>query len=188
MRIRIASLAVILGLALVAVVQAPAVAKPYESGTYEYHDTFSFRDCGLRLHGDDSGYGRFAIREIRGSEGEAYLAHDNYWYTLVVTNKDNGKWMVVRGHALFREMTGTQIDGDIWEFTARESGQPTIVEDMTGAVVMRDRGMIEFRGVFDVLGDGQPSGELIEEEILHIAGPHPLFEGGLCGIVNELIG
>ncbi len=188
MRIRIVPLAVIIGFAIAAFIQTPAMAKPYSMEKYEYHDTFSFRDCGLRLHGDDSGYGRLAIREIRGSEGQAYLAHDNYHYRFVITNKDNGKWMVLRGHALFREMSGTQIEGDIWEFIARESGQPAIVEDMTGAVVMRDRGMVEYRGVFDVLGDGQPSGELIEEEILHIAGPHPVFEGDFCNTVNQLIG
>jgi hypothetical protein len=180
-------LAVILGLVLVATVQAPAIAKPVESETYEYHDTFNFRDCGLRLHGDDMGGGKLAVRAVKGTD-EAFLGRNNYWYRFVMTNRDNGKWMVLRGNGTFHEMAATQIEGDIWEFTAKEAGQPFVAEDMTGAVLLRDRGMLEERAIFDLLGDGEPGGELLEQEFIHVAGPHPSFDVDFCDLVQDVIG
>ena len=187
MRTRMVPLAVILGFALVAAVQAPATAKPFETGTYEYHETFNFRDCGLRLHGDDMGGGKFAIRAVKGTD-EAFLGRENFWYRFVVTNRDNGEWMVLRGNAMFHELSATHIEGDIWEFKAREAGQPFIAEDMTGTVILRDRGMIEYRAVFDLLGDGEPGGEILEEEMLHVAGPHPSLDVRFCDLLRDTIG
>jgi hypothetical protein len=40
-----------------------------------------------------------------------------------------------------------------------------VVEDSDGNVVLRDRGRLTFRALFDTLGDGEPGGELLEQEL-----------------------
>ena len=69
------------------------------------------------------------------------------------------------GHALFWEVTARHVARDIWEFTAHETGQPFVVEDSEGNLVLRDRGRVTFRALFDTEGDGQPGGILLEDEV-----------------------
>jgi hypothetical protein len=106
----------------------------------------------------------------------------------VLTNPETGAFMVVRGQFLFREFTARQVSGDIWEFTAHEVGQPFVVEDSDGNVVLRDRGRVTFRAVLDTLGDSQPGGILLEEEITGVHGPHPGLSTDFCAIATDLIG
>lgn len=178
-------------LTVAAAMAAPSTAQaapPLENIHYEFTDSSSFDDCGFTIESQVAGSGHFMVREIEGSDGQAFLGHDNYRYREVLTNPATGAWFVITGHALFKEMTGRQIDGDIWEFTAHEAGQPFVVEDSDGNVVLRDRGRLTFRAVFDTLGDGEPGGEFIEQELTSISGPHPGFFADFCEIATELIG
>ena len=190
MRIRIAPLSVALGLAMLALPAAAANAKPYDSGTYEYQFQGNFHDCGLRLHAEETGHGRYADRTVRGSDGQAFLNHNNYWFHQVITNRDNGKWLVASGHGLFKELAATHISGDIWEFTAHETGQPFALFDSDGKLVLRDRGLIAYRAQFDTLGDGKPGGEPVGDgAVTMIAGPHPsLDHRAFCTAVLSVIG
>jgi hypothetical protein len=174
--------------AAMAVPSTAQAAPPLENIHYEFTDSSSFDDCGFTIESEVAGSGHFMVREIEGSDGQAFLGHDNYRYREVLTNPATGAWFVITGHALFKEMTGRQIEGDIWEFTAHEAGQPFVVEDSDGNVVLRDRGRLTFRAVFDTLGDGEPGGELIEQELTSISGPHPGFIADFCEIATELIG
>ena len=106
----------------------------------------------------------------------------------MLTKPVTGAFFVVHGTAMFKELTGRQVEGDIWEFTAQEVGQPFVVEDSDGNVVLRDRGRLTFRALFDTLGDGEPGGELIEQELTSVSGPHPGFFGDFCEIATDLIG
>lgn len=178
-------------LTVAAAVAVPGTAQagpPLENIHYEFAESSSFDDCGFTIESDFTANGHFMVREIEGSEGQAFLGHDNYRYRDVLTNPATGAWFVVRGTAMFKELTGRQIDGDIWEFTAHEVGQPFVVEDSDGNVVLRDRGRLTFRAVFDTLGDNAPGGELIEQEVTSVSGPHPGFFGDFCEIASELIG
>jgi hypothetical protein len=174
--------------AAMAVPSTAQAAPPLENIHYEFTDSSSFDDCGFTIESQVAGSGHFMVREIEGSDGQAFLGHDNYRYREVLTNPATGAWFVITGHALFKEMIGRQIDGDIWEFTAHEAGQPFVVEDSDGNVVLRDRGRLTFRAVFDTLGDGEPGGEFIEQELTSISGPHPGFFADFCEIATELIG
>jgi hypothetical protein len=80
------------------------------------------------------------------------------------------------------------VAGDIWEFTAHEVGSPFVVEDSAGKVVLRDRGRITLRAIFDTLGDSQPGGILLHEEITGVHGPHPGLDTDFCTIATQLIG
>ena len=100
---------------------------------------------------------------IEESAGQAWLGHDNYWFRFTLTNRDNGEFVVISGRGIFKEMTGTQVEGNIWEFTAIEAGQPFVVRDSSGNVLLRDRGLLRYRALYDVLGDGEVGGELIDQ-------------------------
>jgi hypothetical protein len=163
-------------------------APPLVNDHYEFADSSSFDDCGFTIESEFTASGHFMLREIEGSDGQAFLGHDNYSYREVLTNPETGAFFVVHGKAMFKELTGQQVEGDIWEFTAQEVGQPFVVEDSDGNVVLRDRGRLTFRALFDTLGDGEPGGELLEQELTSISGPHPGFFADFCEIATELIG
>ncbi|MGH8829342.1 MAG: hypothetical protein ACRDVZ_17400 [Jiangellaceae bacterium] len=167
---------------------AATAAPPVEREHYSFTDVFTETECGFAIDFVVEGQGLFMAREVPGSEGQAFLGFDNYEFRAVLTNADTGAWMVARGNGLFKEMSGTQVEGDIWEFTAMDVGQPLVVEDSDGNVVLRDRGRITFRALFDTLGDGQPGGILLEEEITGVFGPHPSLDLDFCEVVTDLIG
>ena len=106
----------------------------------------------------------------------------------MLTNPDTGKRFVIRGHGVFHDTNATHVSGNIYEFTAIEAGQPFILEDAAGNVIVRDRGVIRHTALFDTLGDGVPSAEFIEETSTIVHGPHPGFADDLpfCEIAAEL--
>ena len=140
------------------------------------------------MHFDAHVWGRFAYREVPGSDGQAFLAQDNYHFTNVLTNRDTGDWFLLRGQGVLKEKTATQIAGDVWAFTSIEAGQPFVVEDSDGNVIVRDRGMLETRVVIDTLGDSELGGIELKFELLADHGSHPGFYRDFCDIASELIG
>ena len=106
------------------------------------------------------------------------------------TNPVTEEWFVVRGNGLFTEIKATLVSGNIYEFTAIEAGQPFVIEDSAGKVIVRDRGVIRSVALFDTLGDGVPGAEFIEETHLSVHGPHPAFADDFpfCEIAAELTG
>ncbi|TYL52769.1 hypothetical protein [Agromyces mariniharenae] len=101
---------------------------------------------------------------------------------------ETGAFFVVWGKGLFKETTAVHVDGDIWEFTAQDTGRTFVVEDSDGNVVLRERGRVTLRVLFDTLGDGQPGGIVLEEEITGVFGPHPAIDTDFCEIATDLIG
>ena len=157
------------------------------SGSFEEH----FELCGLEIHHEVEFAGTFAIRSGKGDLSEAFYGRDNYSVTEVFTNVANGKWFTLTANGVVQDIKATLVEGDVVEFVTHEVGQPFVVTNMDGEVVLRDRGRIEFTYLFDTFGDGVPSGVPIEDLGVHIAGPHPGFfldDAATCeGIVN-LIG
>jgi hypothetical protein len=187
MRVRSVSImaALIVGVAVPGMAQA---APPLENIHYDDVEVGSFDDCGFTIDFEITNTGHFMVREVEGSGGQAFLGHDNYQFRNVLTNPETGAFMVVYGHGLFKEFTASHVDGNIWEFTAHDVGQPITIEDSEGNVVLRDIGRVTFRALFDTLGDGQPGGELLEEEITSVSGPHPGIDTDFCAIATDLIG
>ena len=177
------TLPLLCSLALPAQASAPLINEKYFSQESE-----DFTDCGMDIHLEATSWGHFMVWEVPGSDGQAFLAHDNYRFRVVLTNTANGEWLLFRGNGLFREASARHVSGDIWEFTAYDSGQQFVVEDSDGNVVLRDRGRLGFRATFDTFGDGQPGGELIEEELIFESGHHPGLDVDFCPLLEELIG
>jgi hypothetical protein len=86
------------------------------------------------------------------------------------------------------DVKATPLGGNVFEFKFRESGI-VVVRDMAGVVVARDRGAVWTTIVFDTLGDSMPGGEVLDETVDRVSGPHPLFdEAAFCATVHDLIG
>jgi YD repeat-containing protein len=154
----------------VLLVPAAASAAPYENFTYSGTDEFTYSDCGTTLHEEVTFSGHVLTKEVRGSDGQAFLAHQNYRFESVFTNVETGLSMVMSGTGTFKEIHATHLGGDLWEFTWHDAGQPLRITDPDGTVLAFERGVVQGSIVFDTLGDGQPGGELVSEE-------EPVFRG-----------
>jgi len=155
---------------------------------YSGSDSFSFDDCGFTLDVESEFHGQALLRI--DAAGQAFFVNDKYWFRDVLTNADTGQRFVVRGNGLYHEIQATVVGGTIYEFVAIEAGQPFVIEDSAGNVVLRDRGVIRFTFLFDTLGDGTPGGVFIEETGAVVHGPHPGFADDFpfCEIAAELTG
>ena len=164
-------LALLGALVLTVAVSGTAQAKPYEifrdSGDYSFDETICDIDVEI--------VGSFSVvvinRPVPDSDGQAFFGHTTYEFSEVHTNDDNGHQLLVRGKGVFHETSATHVEGDIWEFEAIDAGTFTL-STADGERLLRDRGVIKLRAVFDTLGDGQPGGEVLVEEVTSIHGPH----------------
>lgn len=174
--------------AVVMVVVGTAGATVTHREHYSGSEAFSFDDCGFMIDGVSTFSGQALIRETKG--GEAFLVRDNYKYRDVLTNRETGEYFVISGHAVFKELNATHVDGNVYEFETIEAGQPFVLSDSDGNVILRDRGVIRRTMSFDTLGDGKPGGEFLGETVDAINGPHPAFndEADFCEIAAELTG
>lgn len=184
----VAGLTALATIAVLALGAGPAAGTVVESGFYSGTDSFSFDDCGFTIEGETEFYGHFRLRADKG--GQAFYGMDKFWYRDVLTNADTGEWFVIRGNGLFSEIKAANVGGNVYEFVAIEAGQPFVVEDSSGRVIIRDRGVIRHTVLFDTLGDGAPGGILLEETHTSVHGPHPGFaeDFPFCEIAAELTG
>ncbi len=189
MRRSLRSIALAAGLALPLIAAAaPAFAKPLvhepfsgtdsgtECGSYERQTTFS---------------GWTMIKDATpATDGQFFYFQSHFQYTDVITNPETGAFFTVSGSTFNKESQARQVEGDIYTYSSLEIGQPFVIRDMDGRVVLRDVGLIAFVITFDTLGDSAPGGEDFQEESFRVAGPHPGFEEtfDFCAIADQLIG
>lgn len=161
-----------LGAALAALLAhaAPAAAQPYENFTYAGSETLVYEDCGTWIQEELEWSGHILTREVRGSDGQAYLGHNNYQFTSVVTNLETDRSVIWSARGTFRETKATHVEGTVWEFAWMDAGRPLRITDLDGNVLAFERGVVKGSVLFDTLGDGQPGGTLISES-------EPVFHG-----------
>ncbi len=145
---------------------------------------FSFDDCGfwIDVTGHDSGVAHFRVG--KGGLDTAFLLLDNYAYRETWTRRDTGDFFTVSGNGVFHETKATHVSGTVFEFTSIESGQPFIVRDANGNLVLRDRGVIRRVVQFDTLGDHVPGGAFVQDVSFSVHGPHPGLEFHPCGYLS----
>ena len=177
-------------LTVLAVWSQAAGATIVDGGPYEFSYAFSYDDCGFPVEVEGVASGHVRLREGKGAEAGTFFLRDTFSYREVHTNLDTGLSFVQRGHGVFNEVRATSLGGTIFEFEAVEAGQPFVIEDAAGNVVVRDRGALRHRIVFDTLGDDEPGGEVLEELGTSVHGPHPGFADDFpfCEIAAELTG
>ncbi len=95
-------------------------------------------------------------------EPDAFFWHERYSFREVWTNPDTGAWFVIRGTSVGVDLTATPVEDNVYEYTQVEAGQPFVVEDSTGRVVARDRGVLRFRVLLDTGGDDDPADEFVD--------------------------
>jgi hypothetical protein len=183
------ALVLVVGTLLALLVALPANAAPIVNEPYAGTD--SFTECG-RFQVESTFSGRVMIKDATpATDGQFFFFQDNYQYRDVITNPATGEFVVVRGNGIFKEIQPRQVEGSVFTFLTHEAGQPFVVEDTSGRVVLRDRGMITLSYVFDTLGDSAPGGIFLEDPVVvRVSGPHPGFEEAFdfCALLTSLIG
>jgi hypothetical protein len=183
------ALVLVVGPLLGLLVALPANAAPIVNGPYAGTD--SFTECD-RFQVESTFSGRAMIKDATpATDGQFFYAQDNYQYRDVITNPATGEFVIVRGNGIIKEIQPRQMEGSVFTFLTHEAGQPFVVEDMSGRVVLRDRGMITLSYVFDTLGDSAPGGVFLEDPVVvRVSGPHPGFEEAFdfCALLTSLIG
>jgi hypothetical protein len=182
----------VIGLGLITLAPVPADATMYlKVEPYAGSETQDFPACGLNIHHVIDFGGKLSIRAGKGDLAGAFFGHDNYWYVETWTNVANGKFFTISGNALNKDVKATHIEGTIFQFVTNTVGQPYTVRDMSGAVVLRDRGSISFTYLFDTGGDNVPGGIFLQDVSVRVSGPHPGFfldEASACAGVVAMIG
>jgi hypothetical protein len=147
--------------------------------------------CGFSFVRDTDISGSYRIRAPQSGGGQAFLQRVNLRETDVFTNTANGKSFSFETSEVSNELSATHVDGNVYEFTTIEAGQPFTLRDSSGQAVYRDRGNIRRVITFDTLGDGQPGGNELSETVVRVSGPHPAFESTdaeFCGVIAGLVG
>jgi hypothetical protein len=166
----------------------PAGAAIFERSLYTNHYEFSYDDCGFPVDVAGDVEHRIRIRTGTGPAEGAFFQRDRYSFTETQTNPETGAFVTIEIHGLFNEVKATRISGSVFEFVAVDAGQPFSLYDSNGNLVLRDRGSIRFRVVFDTLGDDKPGGEVVTELEPTVHGPHPTLGADWCAIIAPLIG
>jgi hypothetical protein len=173
---RLSLVIALLALALVAPVQAAPLEREHYSGT----DSFDFDDCGFVIHDDVTFEGVFMLKAPRADGAPPYY-FDNYETHETLTA--NGRSLTIDHQGLYKDLQITLIEGTIYQFVAIEVGQPFVVRDGDGNVLLRDRGRLTYAFQVDTKGDSDlDNDEFIEGsfELLSDNGDHPGYYIDFC--------
>lgn len=170
---------------------APTVsAAPIVRDHYRGVDTGTFDDCGFTIAFETTFAGVFMLKEGRRGDPMPYL-FDNYNVTEILTNVATGASMTITHNGLYKDLHITPVDGTIYQVVANETGQPFVVRDSAGNVVLRDRGLLRVTFQVDTLGDADLDNDTFVEgsfALLRDAGAHPAFYIDFCQIATDVIG
>jgi predicted esterase len=179
----------VLSIGATGIVASHADATVVKQDTFVDHYSYDYSDCGYPIHVE----GTFevtgsAFRVGKNKDQSAFLYRERHSSYEVQTNTLTGKWFVVRSNSTFHEIKATQVEGNLYEFTQLEVGQPFVVENSSGRVVARDRGSIRYHVVFDTGGDDEPGGQFVDFLGADVNGPHPGFFTNFCKFAGDLVG
>jgi hypothetical protein len=159
---------------------------------YSGSESFSFDDCGFRIDAVTTFSGLFINKGGRHGVTDAPYIMDNYRFDNVYTNPATGAWFTISGNGMAKDLHIVNVSGTVYSIEFIESGQPVVVRDMNGKVVVRDRGHILFRVQIDTLGDPDIENDVEVPgtfEVVAVNGPHPVLDGvDLCQVARDLIG
>ena len=170
--------AVALGLSTVVASAATATAAPPEvvSEPYEYQ---SF-ECGYPIDVAGEFASAVVTRTRSPKEPDVFYFHGRLSFREVLTNPDTGAWFVIRGTWLEADVTAKLVQDNIYEYTVIQAGQPLVVEDSTGRVIARERGVLRYRLQWDT------DGNFVDFLGVDVGGPHSSLDR--CRYAADLIG
>jgi hypothetical protein len=180
----------ILAVLAVAVCAVPAQATVTDQQHYSFAGSIPDVICGVTVRHDFSGSGMYHLRVGKGDLDTLFFGIDNYESMSTLTNEANGNFVQIEHNGVAHDIKGTLVEGSIFKATTIEAGQPIRIRDMTGRIVVRERGVIRVTYLFDTQGDHTVGGVYIEQLDLQVKGPHPLvldFDNEFCAIVRPLL-
>jgi len=184
---------VAVGLAAIAAstfIVEPVHAAPLEREHYSGSDAGSFDNCGFRIDFTTTFRGVFMLKAGRQGDPTPYF-FDNYEYHDVFTNPETGAWFTRDGNGLYKDLHIVNVAGTVYRFESVENGQPFVIRDSDGNMIIKDRGQLRTRFTVDTLGDDNLDNDVFIEgsfELLADHGQHPGFYTDFCDIANDLIG
>ena len=181
------TLTVVAVIALMLVSAAPAGATIVERNRYDLGFSDRYDDCGFDVAVEGAVSGHLRIRAGTGETDTAFFLRDTFSYTEIHTNLETGESLTIEGRGVFNEVRATHVEGNVFEFTSIEAGQPFVISDSAGDVVLRDRGVVYSRVLFDTGGDDVPGGEVLDVHT-ELRGPHPGADINVCNVITTLIG
>ena len=168
----------------------PAHATVFDSGPISFQDSFKEPLCGIAIRHDVTVSGHFRNRTGKGKLDQAFFGQGTYRISETFTNLATDASFSITSNVVNKDVKATPLGGDIFEFVFQEAGT-VVLRDMNGDVVLRDSGVFRTTVVFDTQGDSLPGGEVLNETVDRISGPHPLFEmdeASFCDMAHDLIG
>jgi len=184
-RTRAAAVGLAAAVTLVAGAGPSTAAADYYQPPTPFSNSFEFEDCDGAVEGQGSNRGIESLRNVPGSDGQAFLLTSAFTFQVQLTNKNTGRSVTERGQRLIREVSGERVAdadvdavvgedvefiGPVYKFVVRESGNFSTIRDATGKVLLSERGFVEYEQIFDTLGDSQPGGEVLAETVLREQG------------------
>ena len=170
---------------------SPAGAEVIEREHFDFSYSEKIELCGLMLQLDGRTWGSLSLRAGKGDQDTYFFGHLTERVADTFTNPATGRFFTFTGRRLLQDVEATRVEGSIFQVTEIDAGQPLLVRDMDGDVVLRDRGVIRRTYLFDSGGDAVPGGDFIEELAVRVAGPHPDFfleDEARCDLIHELVG
>ena len=162
---------------------APAQARTVDHWKFSEDRSYIVDDCGFPTDVTDHFELNGIARTVGASTDGVTMAQYTSLFVAVTTNPENGKWFTLTQRSTFQERGLTDLGGGLWGYSVHQAGQPFIVTDSSGRVVVRDRGLVTFDGVYDSGID-----QVVSFELATMSGPHPGFSTDLCDITRDLIG
>ncbi len=185
----------------------PAQAVPgggFHTPPAPYSDSGEFDpECaGLDLTVEYHNHGVYSDRNVPGSDGQAFVFKDSFTFTEVWTDNATGEVILrTRGAYVVEEVDAKRVPnaavppavipeeglvGPVYLFTRTESGSDT-VRDGDGNILYLTAGVVTFKNLFDTLGDSQPGGVGLVDEIVNVVGPHPLLNTDICEVAEDQV-
>jgi hypothetical protein len=158
----------------------PVRAAPIEYEHYSGTDSFDFDDCGFVIHDEVVFEGVFMLK-APSTDGAPPRYFDNYH--AIETLTANGRTATIEHQGLYKDLHITLVEGTIYQFVAKESGQPYTVRDGDGNLLLRDRGVLFTTFQVDTKGDTDLSNDVFIDgswSLLKDAGSHPGFYIDFC--------
>lgn len=169
----------------------PALAAPVDSGEFEFTNSDSFSDCGITVDVEERIWGTFVIKDSTPrTDGQFFMAQQQLNGLVTFTNRATENFFTAEWRTRFTELpaTPTADDPDVVTYRSHETGVWQVLRDSSGKVRYRDTGNVVFEYTFDTLGNSQPGGDVLSENLVRTSGRFDTFDADFCEVVQDLIG